>query len=493
MLRSGSFLSRKYLSVGSIVIGDEILKGYVQDTNTAFLASTLFKNGVKLSQIAVLPDDKNLIAEHVALFSSKFDIVITSGGIGPTHDDITFESVAQAFDEDVAIDSELRKIVRKIFGDVEDDSPHMKLCTIPRSSKLLFKGPDGTSFRYPIVTVNNVYVLPGIPSLFERAISNVVGYWAQDVALHKKTIRLKCHETDVADILTNASKLFSDVNIGSYPSWTNNYEKVLITIDSDNLERVERCEEFLVEHIEADKMVDENINCEPWTLDGADVLKLQEEDSQLGEKVRKAMDVIEEAIEKYGDGLSLAFNGGKDCTVLLHLYFAALKKNKSSSRIKSIYIESDKSEMFEEMDEFLEISHKRYDVDVISTNGEIKEALFKIKRSNPSIGAIIMGTRFDDPHGKYLKDFSPTDTDKGWPEYMRVNPILTWDYTDIWGFLRKLYVPYCILYDRGYSSIGPKSKTFPNPDLVSKDALGKVIVKPAYTLVNNELERSGRN
>ena len=81
----------------------------------------------------------------------------------------------------------------------------------------------------------------------------------------------------------------------------------------------------------------------------------------------------------------------------------------------------------------------------------------------------------------------------GWPEYMRVNPILTWDYTDIWGFLRKLYVPYCILYDRGYSSIGPKSKTFPNPDLVSKDALGKVIVKPAYTLVNNELERSGRN
>ena len=76
---------------------------------------------------------------------------------------------------------------------------------------------------------------------------------------------------------------------------------------------------------------------------------------------------------------------------------------------------------------------------------------------------------------------------------MRVNPILTWDYTDIWGFLRKLYVPYCILYDRGYSSIGPKSKTFPNPDLVSKDAAGKVIVKPAYTLVNNELERSGRN
>ena len=153
-------------------------QGYVQDTNTAFLASTLFKNGIKLSQIAVLPDDKNLIAEQVALFSSKFDIVITSGGIGPTHDDITFESVAQAFDEDVSVNSELANIVRKIFGNVAGDSPHMKLCTIPTSSKLLFKGPDGTSFRYPIVTVNNVYVLPGIPSLFERAISNIVGYWA---------------------------------------------------------------------------------------------------------------------------------------------------------------------------------------------------------------------------------------------------------------------------------------------------------------------------
>ena len=97
--------------------------------------------------------------------------------MGPTHDDITFESVAQAFDEKCEIHPDLHKIVEDFFGKVAIDSPQMKMCTVPKSTQLLYKGAEGKLFKYPVVTVQNVYVLPGIPQLFERTIDRLVGYW----------------------------------------------------------------------------------------------------------------------------------------------------------------------------------------------------------------------------------------------------------------------------------------------------------------------------
>ena len=89
----------KPLTVGNIIIGDEILKGYVKETNSHFLAKQLFPKGIQLERILILPDEEEIIAKSVAEFSEKYDFVVTSGGIGPTHDDITFDSVAKAFNE----------------------------------------------------------------------------------------------------------------------------------------------------------------------------------------------------------------------------------------------------------------------------------------------------------------------------------------------------------------------------------------------------------
>ena len=107
-------------SAGIIIIGDEILKGQTQDTNTHFLAQNLKSNGIQLKRVVVIPDEIQTIADEVKTFSDKFDFVLTSGGVGPTHDDVTYEGVAKAFEDSTFLHPELEAFIRGYFKDVND-------------------------------------------------------------------------------------------------------------------------------------------------------------------------------------------------------------------------------------------------------------------------------------------------------------------------------------------------------------------------------------
>ncbi|KAJ3598268.1 hypothetical protein NHX12_001779 [Muraenolepis orangiensis] len=158
-----------------LIIGDEILKGHTVDTNSTFLTRALRKLGVSVQRINVVPDVQEVIAKEVALLSPQYTHLLTSGGIGPTHDDVTFESVAMAFQEEVHLHPELAGLVTEFFGPVDKESSAAKLATVPLSAKLNY-GVDpqtGKPLRYPLVSVRNVYIFPGIPSLLERAFSGV--------------------------------------------------------------------------------------------------------------------------------------------------------------------------------------------------------------------------------------------------------------------------------------------------------------------------------
>jgi len=285
----------------------------------------------------------------------------------------------------------------------------------------------------------------------------------------------------------------TDVNIGSYPSWINNYSRVLITMDSTNAEQLDLCRNKLINDIGGENIVDPNLNLQPWLSKGQDVHQIAKEDSPIGAKVRNSVRIINEALDKYGSkGVAIAFNGGKDCTAILHMYFACVAL-RSENEMNSLYIQSDKEELFDEMEEFLERSHENYQLKVTRKSGGIRQGLQAIKDDGTEIQAILMGTRQDDPHGKYVKEFTVTDVEKGWPEFMRVNPILEWSYEDVWSFIRRLHLPYCVLYDRGYTSLGAKQSTIPNPELKVVDENGKITYRPAYMLTKNSAERSGRN
>jgi len=264
-------------------------------------------------------------------------------------------------------------------------------------------------------------------------------------------------------------------------------------MDSNNEESLKACHESLKKTIGSEIILPSNLNLEPWMEEGKDVEEISHEDSDIGRKVKESLRIINEALDRYGPSrVCIAFNGGKDCTAILHLYFAVLC-GRGQKELNSIYIESNSEDLFIEMEDFLNVTHERYSMKVTRQDGDIKTALQKIKDSDSKLDAILMGTRIDDPHGKYVSDFSPTDVDKGWPEFMRVNPILGWKYEDVWQFIRRLHLPYCVLYDRGYTSLGSRKSTIPNPELKVVDENGKISYRPAYTLKKNSSERSGRN
>ncbi|KZF23121.1 adenine nucleotide alpha hydrolases-like protein, partial [Xylona heveae TC161] len=201
------------------------------------------------------------------------------------------------------------------------------------------------------------------------------------------------------------------------------------------------------------------------------------------------------------DEVSLSYNGGKDCLVLLILFLAALYeipsfRSSPSSHLQSVYIVS--PHPFKEVDDFVEHSISTYHLNLARYAKPMKEAFADYLHDHPSVKAIMVGTRRTDPHGAELKHFDPTD--RGWPTFMRVHPVIDWHYAEIWAFIRHLEIPYCPLYDRGYTSLGGTTDTHPNPSLRLNsatenevEASSKTHFRPAYELVADDDERLGRD
>ncbi|KAL0075305.1 hypothetical protein J3Q64DRAFT_1775912 [Phycomyces blakesleeanus] len=218
------------------------------------------------------------------------------------------------------------------------------------------------------------------------------------------------------------------------------------------------------------------------------VYEFADSDDTLGPQVKEALSVIEQTYKTYGlDATALSFNGGKDCTVLLHLVVAVLSRlHKDRQHLRTVFVTCPNP--FPHVDAFVNVCTRRYHLDCIAIPGPMRPALQEfLSCSSPSPKAIFVGIRRNDPYAETLTHFNKTD--KGWPDFMRVHPIIDWTYKDIWGFLLKLRIPYCSLYDYGYTSLGSMENTHPNPQLRNESGDG---FKPAYMLQDETYERCGR-
>ncbi len=223
-----------------IVVGNEILSGKVQDSNAYFAARELRKAGVALMRVVTIPDEIPIIAQEVASCAAHFDFVITSGGVGPTHDDLTMEGVAASFRRALVIDPELEAIIREHFKDGINKAG-LKMAMVPEGAIL----NHGGDIRFPTVQIENVYVLPGIPQLFESKLAALRPRFATD-PYFMRAIYTAATEGVIAEHLDACMAAFPDLMLGSYPRIGNPEYRVKLTLESKDADYLERAFRYLM-------------------------------------------------------------------------------------------------------------------------------------------------------------------------------------------------------------------------------------------------------
>ena len=236
-------------SAAIIVIGNEILSGKVVDTNAAFLAKELRTLGVGLQRILVIPDELDAIAEAVRAYQPAFDILFTSGGVGPTHDDVTIAGIARGLRRHVVRHPLLEEKIREYSGDKISDA-RLKMAEIPEGAELVFEG----SLNFPIVLVENIYVLPGIPELFRDKFLAMKKRFAVD-PYFMRVIYTRAIESSIARYLNAPLDAFPLLQLGSYPKLSDPEYRVRVTLESKDRDYLDRAFDHLVAQLPPEAIV----------------------------------------------------------------------------------------------------------------------------------------------------------------------------------------------------------------------------------------------
>ena len=213
-------------TAGIVLIGNEILSGKITDANAAYLCRELRELGVDVRRISVIPDDVNTIAAEIAAFSREFDVVFTSGGVGPTHDDVTIEGVARAMNVAVVRHPTLVALLQQYYRNASSDA-HLKMAEIPDGAELV----GAESVRFPAIVMRNVYVLPGVPEIFRQKFEALRERF-RDQPFHLRNVFVRVRESALADELNALLREFPALLLGSYPEFSNPEYKVKLTLES---------------------------------------------------------------------------------------------------------------------------------------------------------------------------------------------------------------------------------------------------------------------
>ena len=228
-----------------LIIGNEILSGRTQDTNTSTLATWLNSIGVIVSEVRVIPDIEKTIIDALNILRKDNNYVFTTGGIGPTHDDITAQSVSKAFGLKYEIHEEAFKILEAYYKPGEFNDGRQKMVKMPENAELILNPTSGA----PGFSVENVYCLPGVPSILKSMLGSLKNKIVGGEPVLSHTISLKTVESEIANSLTKVQDQNSDVEIGSYPFFHAGKLGVSIVLRSENQSRIDNCISQVLEFV----------------------------------------------------------------------------------------------------------------------------------------------------------------------------------------------------------------------------------------------------
>ena len=198
-----------------LVIGDEILSGRTKDSNSGFIADTLTDLGIDLEEVRVVADRKDAIIEALRALSEKYTYVFTTGGIGPTHDDITADAVAEAFGVSIDIDPRARAILEARYEntDMELNAARLRMARIPHGAELIENRVSGA----PGFKIGNVHVMAGVPAVMQAMMDAIAETLPASAAINSETVEAGRGEGDIAALLEKLQGEYRSVRIGSYP------------------------------------------------------------------------------------------------------------------------------------------------------------------------------------------------------------------------------------------------------------------------------------
>jgi len=237
--------NKKEIIAGIIIIGNEVLSGRTKDINTSTISTWLNSLGIEVKEVRVIPDDEKIIIGTVNELRKKFNYIFTTGGIGPTHDDITAESISNAFNLEYGFHKEAFSILESYYKPGEFTEGRQKMAKMPTTAKLIINPSSGAPGFY----VENVFCLPGVPSILKSMLGGLNNVLVGGDPVLSKTLNLRTMESEIAKPLTDVQNKNKEVEIGSYPFFRAGKLGVSIVLRSTDQSKIDECNDQILEFI----------------------------------------------------------------------------------------------------------------------------------------------------------------------------------------------------------------------------------------------------
>ncbi|MBI4956175.1 MAG: competence/damage-inducible protein A [Myxococcales bacterium] len=231
-------------TAAALIIGNEILSGKIADANIPVLAATLRALGVRLERVVMVLDDEAVIAREVRALRADHDLVVTSGGVGPTHDDVTVAAVCAAFGAPKVSAPAMEAMLRSYYGE-RLTAGHLLMARVPQGARLI----QSSDMPWPTVVMDNVWILPGVPQVFAMKMAVLRTELAGGTAFRSRAVFTDLDEGALKPALDQVVARHPEVEVGSYPKWREPRFKTKVTFDSQSQERVDSAAEAFIELI----------------------------------------------------------------------------------------------------------------------------------------------------------------------------------------------------------------------------------------------------
>jgi molybdenum cofactor synthesis domain-containing protein len=235
-------------TAGIIIIGNEILSGKVRDSNSFYLLTELRALGVNVRRISVIPDEVEVIGREIREFSERYDYVFTSGGVGPTHDDVTMAGVAKGFGVRLIRHPEILRILSLRYNTLNDAV--LKMSEVPEGSEIIFQ----EEMRFPVISFRNVFIFPGIPEYLKKKFSMIKERFRCS-HFYLRRVFLNAHEVEIADVLSSIVNDNRDVIFGSYPVVDKKEYSLILTAEAKEESALNKALDELMRRIPKDKLM----------------------------------------------------------------------------------------------------------------------------------------------------------------------------------------------------------------------------------------------